>query len=39
MTGIVDTASTTKEQVGVLMAGGTMEDVEKLALEQKKEVQ
>lgn len=37
MTGIVDTATTTKEQVGVLMAGGTMEDVEKLAIEQKKE--
>ncbi len=36
VTGIVDTKTTTKEQVGVLMAGGNMEDVEKLIQQQDK---
>lgn len=36
VTGIVDTKTTTKEQVGVLMAGGNMEDVEKLMNQQDK---
>lgn len=36
VTGIVDTKTTTKEQVGVLMAGGNMEDVEKLMQQQDK---
>lgn len=30
VTGIVDTSNTTKEEVGILMAGGSMEDVKKL---------
>jgi len=36
VTGTVDTRSTTKEQVGILMAGGSMDDVEKLIEEEKK---
>lgn len=35
VTGIVDTDRTIKEEVGILMAGGTMEDVEKFRLENK----
>ncbi|MGB5824317.1 MAG: ABC transporter ATP-binding protein [Proteocatella sp.] len=34
VTGTVDTRSTTKEQVGILMAGGSMDDLEKLIEEE-----
>ncbi len=36
VTGVVETDDTSKEEVGILMAGGTMEDVEKFRLEHPK---
>ncbi len=37
VTGIVDTNTTSKEEVGILMAGGSIDDVEKFRMEQQKE--
>ncbi len=37
VTGVVGTDHTSKEEVGILMAGGTMDDIEKYKAERKKD--